>query len=136
MSKGLNNVNLIGNITSDIELKHTPKGMAYVKFTIACNYAKKVGDKYESAADFIPCVAWGNLAIIIEKYLQKGSLVYVSGMIKISSYEKNGDKKYITYVLVKSINFLGGTRKDAEITEEENISSEEEWNEELAGEEM
>lgn len=126
MKNGINKVTLMGNITRDPELRYTLNKKAFVQITIACNYSKRTEGVYETAADFIPCVAWGKLAETIANYLHKGSPVYLEGKIKIHSYDnKNGEKRYMTEVLIDLIRFIGEPRKDVEpqtdLGTEENI---------------
>ena len=114
VKNGLNKVTLMGNITRDIDLRYSLSKKAFAQFIVACNYSKKVGDNYETAADFISCVAWGKLAETIAKYFSKGSPIYLEGKMKVETYDKNGEKKYKTNVLVDNIRFIGETRKDIE----------------------
>lgn len=115
MKIGLNRVTLMGNITRDPELRYTMNKKAFVQITVACNYSKRTEGVYESSVDFIPCVAWGKFAETIAKYLHKGSPIYLEGKIKIHSYDnKNGEKRYITEVLIDLIRFIGEPRKDVE----------------------
>ena len=114
MKSGLNKVTLMGNIVRELEIRYTISKKAFLQFTVACNYSKKTEVGYETAADFIPCVAWGKLAETIAKYFQKGSPIYLEGRVKVRSYEKDGAKKYITEILTDLIRFIGDTRKDIE----------------------
>jgi single-strand DNA-binding protein len=114
MKIGLNKVTLMGNIVRDPELRYTSSKKAFLQFTVACNYSKKTEGYYETAADFIPCVAWSKLAETIAKYFQKGSPIYLEGRVKARSYEKDGAKKYVTEILADLIRFIGEPRKDVE----------------------
>ncbi|MCL2147342.1 MAG: single-stranded DNA-binding protein [Synergistaceae bacterium] len=114
MKIGLNKVTLMGNIVRELELRYTMNKKAFLQFTVACNYSKRTDGAYETAADFIPCVAWGKLAETIAKYFQKGSPIYLEGKVKVRSYEKDGVKKYVTEILADLIRFIGETRKDVE----------------------
>ena len=97
----MNNVNIVGRITKDIELQVTNNGKQVVKFTVAVNRRTK-----DKQADFISCIAWEKTASIIESYFFKGSLIGINGSIQTGSYEINGRKVYTTDVLVKEIDFL------------------------------
>ena len=118
MGRGLNQVTLMGGLTRDPELKHTPSGMAVLRFTLGIGYSKKVGDgKYEDAADFPTCIAFGKTAETIAKYVGKGSQIMVLGKIQTGKYEpKDGSgTKYTTDVLVNEIRFVG-SKKSTENT--------------------
>ena len=101
----MNKVILKGNITKDIELRHTQSGVAVATFTVATkrNYKNQKGE-YES--DFIRCVAYRETAEVIDKYFQKGSGIIIEGQIKTGSYENEGKKVFTTDVMVEHIDFV------------------------------
>ena len=93
----MNNVQLIGRITRDIELKQTQGGKAY------CNFSLAVPREFsKEETDFINCVAWEKKAETIEKYVKKGHKFGVIGRIQIDQK----DDKYYTKVIVEKIYFL------------------------------
>ena len=95
----MNKVLLIGRITKDLELRHTPNDKAVCDFTLAVNRDKE-------NADFINCVVWNNQAENLCKYQGKGSLIAVFGELRVDTYEVEGNKRYKTYVYVNNIEFL------------------------------
>lgn len=99
----MNNVVLIGRLTSDPELKQNEK-YTQCKFTLAVNRLKE-------GADFISCIAWNKQAELINKYLHKGNQVAIEGRIQTGSYEKDGVKHYTTDVIVQGLNFIGSNEK-------------------------
>lgn len=99
----LNRVSLIGNLTQDPELKQTPGGNSVVSFTVAVNFPKKDNEK---GVDYVPCVVWGKQAENLAKYQSKGGKLYVEGSFKTRTYEKNGEKRYVSEVLVQTIQYL------------------------------
>lgn len=86
-------------------------------FTLAVNRRfKKEG---EQEADFINCVAWKNTADLINKYFKKGQQILVDGRIQTRSYEDNGQKHYITEVIVENVYFTGTKKEEpVDITNE------------------
>ena len=99
----MNNVNLIGRITKDLELKYSQAAepMAILKFTLAVNRMKK------DEADFINCLAFGKTAENISKFFGKGKLIGLNGHIQTGSYDnKEGNKVYTTEVVVDKFDFL------------------------------
>ena len=82
----MNNVNLVGRLVRDPELKYGKDGKAILKNSIAVSRNKE-------QSDFINIVAFGKTAELIEEYHEKGDLIAVSGAIWTGSYEK-GDLKY------------------------------------------
>ena len=107
----MNKVMLIGNITKDIELRHTPSGVAVANFTIATkrNYKNQKGE-YES--DFIRCIAYRETAEFIDKYFSKGNGIVIEGQIKTGSYESEGKKVFTTDVMVERVEFAGKKEKE------------------------
>lgn len=100
----MNQVNLIGRITKDLEIRYTQTQKAVCEFSLAVN---RTGE----GVDFIPCTVWGKSAENLTKYQGKGSQIAVSGKITIDTYEIEGAKRYKTYVLVNNVEFLG-TKKE------------------------
>ena len=102
----MNKVILIGRVTKDIELKTTTSGKSVVSFTLAVNKDRK-NENGNYDADFINCVAYGQQAETIGKYVSKGDKFGVFGKLNTRNYEKqDGSKVYITEVIVDSFEFL------------------------------
>lgn len=97
----LNSVTLFGRLTRDPELTYTQSGKAYTRFNIA---VQRDSDKEE--ADFINCVAWNKTAELITQYFGKGNRILIQGKLNVSSYEKNGETKYSTDVVISKIDFV------------------------------
>lgn len=99
----LNKIILIGRLTRDPELKHTPNGVAVTKFTIAVDrqFSK------DKEVDYIDIVTWQKLAEICSNQLSKGRLVAVEGRLQIRSYEDNqGNKRKAAEVVADPVKFL------------------------------
>lgn len=97
----MNHVSLLGRLTKDPEVQYTGTGKAYLRFTLA---VKRENNKEET--DFITCVAWEKRAELIEQYFTKGQRILITGRLSVSSYEKDGEKRYSTDVLVGQIEFI------------------------------
>lgn len=107
----LNRTILIGRTTSDGELKYTPSGVAVYTVTLAVDRTFKNGDGGKET-DFIPVVAWRQLAETCANYLRKGRLTAVEGRIQVRNYENNeGKRVYITEVIADSVRFIGPNNK-------------------------
>ena len=96
----MNNVILTGRITKDLELRHTGNEKAVCNFTLAVN---RIG---QDQADFINIAVWGQQAENLHKYQGKGSLIAVSGSLRVENYEVDGQKRNKTYVLANNIEYL------------------------------
>ena len=102
-----NRVQLIGNVGNDPEIKTLENGRKLAHVTIATNekYTNDKGEKVEQT-EWHRVTAWGKTAEIIEKYVVKGKEVAVEGKLTHRSYDKNGEKKYVTEVVVNEILLL------------------------------
>lgn len=101
----MNNVTLIGRLTKDPELRYLPNGVATCSFTLAVD-RPFLKDK-EREADFIPIVAWRQLAETCANYLKKGRLTAVQGRMQVRNYENNeGRRVYMTEVVANEVRFL------------------------------
>lgn len=101
----MNNVNLIGRLTKDVDLRYTQSGLAVGRFSMAIDRPKKDGQ--DNGADFPNCVAYGKTAENLANYVHKGGMVGVTGCIRTGSYtKKDGQKVYTTDVAVTSVQFL------------------------------
>lgn len=111
----MNKVELIGRLTKDPEVKLTTNQTAYCNFTVAVDRRFKDKDG-QRQSDFINCVAWKQTADFISKYFKKGSRIGICGSIQTRNYEKNGQKVFVTEVLVDEVEFVESTK--AEVKEE------------------
>lgn len=107
----MNSCNFIGRITTDLELKKTPSDVSCVNFMIAID--RYNGKNKEKTADFIPVTAYRADAENIVKYFSKGSMIGVTGNIKTSTYEKNGEKRYTWKVNLEEFSFAGSKKETA-----------------------
>lgn len=104
-----NRVQLIGHVGNEPEIKTFDGGKKVANLTIATNdtYRNDKGDKVEQT-EWHKVTAWGKTADIIEKYVTKGKEVAIEGKLTHRSYEdKNGEKRYITEVIVNEILLMG-----------------------------
>jgi single-strand DNA-binding protein len=110
MSSLRNQVQLIGNLGKDPEVRELDSGRKAANFTLATNetYRTKDGEKKEDT-QWHNIVAWGKTADIIEKFVTKGREVILKGKLTSRSYEnKDGDKRYITEVVCDEVVLVGG----------------------------
>lgn len=105
----MNKVELVGRLTKDPEVKMTTNQTPYCNFTIAVDRRFKDANG-QRQADFISCVAWRQTASFIQKYFRKGNKIGLVGSIQTRSYEdKNGQKRFITEVVVDEAEFVEST---------------------------
>lgn len=101
-----NQVVLLGNVTRDTELRHTPQGTAVIDITLAVNEKAKVGGELKEAVLFIDVTMWGRLAEIAGEYLGRGSQVLISGRLKQESWEQDGQKRTKVKVIATEMKML------------------------------
>lgn len=102
----MNNTQLIGRLTKDVDLKYTPNGVAVANFTLAINRPFK-NQNGENEADFINIVVWKKAAENVAQYMRKGSKVAVSGRLQSRTYEdKDGKTIFVTEVVSNGVEFL------------------------------
>lgn len=105
----MNHVVLVGRLTKDPELRYTPgEGTLFVNFTIAINRTYK-NQNGETEADFIFIEAWNKQAENIAQYCMKGSLVAVSGSLRVEKYMYQEQSRTITKVRTNQVNFLSSS---------------------------
>jgi single-strand DNA-binding protein len=103
----INKVILVGHLGKDPEVKYLDKDRAVANFSIATNdrYTDKNGNRVDTT-EWHNIEMWDGLAKVAEKYLKKGSLIYVEGKLKTEEWEKDGIKRYTTRIRVNSMNML------------------------------
>ena len=106
---GVNKVILIGNLGADPEVRHLQNGAAVANFRIATSETYKdrqTGEKREQT-EWHAIVAWRGLAEIVEKYLRKGSKVYVEGKLRTRQWQdKDGNTRYTTEIHADEMTML------------------------------
>lgn len=108
----MNKVILKGRLTANPELRKTPSDISVCNFSIAVN---RRFDKEK--ADFINCEAWRQTAEFIQHYFNKGKEIAVVGELHIDKWDKDGETRYLTKVVVDEVEFCGSkneTKNDDE----------------------
>jgi single-strand DNA-binding protein len=106
--KGLNKVMLIGNLGKTPEVRNLENNVQVAHFSLATTetYKDEKGETH-SNTEWHNVVLWRNLADLAEKYLTKGSTIYLEGKLKTRSYQdKNGINKYVTEIIGDKIIML------------------------------
>lgn len=114
MARGVNKVILIGNLGKDPELKTFPNGGCVANASLATSesWKDKEGQQQEHT-EWHNLVFNGKVAEIADRYLRKGSKVYIEGKIRTRKYEaKDGGERYITEIRVSDMQMLDAKRDD------------------------
>jgi len=103
-----NKVILLGNLTRDVELRHTQGGMALAKFGMAVNRKWSSNGEQRESTCFVDLTAWGRQAEILSQYVGKGSQLFVEGRLEYSTWEgQDGGKRSKLEVVVENFQFVG-----------------------------
>lgn len=101
--KSINRVTLLGAVGKDPETRFTGAGLPIASFSFATSEKRK--DK-EEVTQWHNCVAFGKLAEIVQQYVVKGSKLYLEGTISYQQYEKDGEKRFATKIIVNDVSML------------------------------
>jgi single-strand DNA-binding protein len=107
---GINKVILVGHLGKDPEVRAISTDRKVANFSLATteSYKNKSGERVDQT-EWHNIVFYGPIADVIERYLKKGSQIYVEGKIRSRSYDdKDGIKRYVTEIIGDSMNMLGG----------------------------
>lgn len=108
MSRNVNKVFLLGNVTKTPELKHTNSGTAVTNFSIATNESyKDSNDVWQERPQFHNLTAWAKQAEIICQYVEKGTQMHIEGSLNYGSYEKDGVTVRTTEIRIDEFALLG-----------------------------
>lgn len=104
-----NKVIIMGNITRDIELRHTPGGHAVCDIGLAINRTYVKDGNKEEETTFVDVTLWGKQAELADQYLGKGKPVFIEGRLQLDSWEdkSTGDKRNKLRVVGENMRFIG-----------------------------
>src|SRR5687767_13012696 len=108
----LNNVQIIGNLGQDPELRKTADGTSVITLSIATNevFDDKNGER-QQRTEWHRIVVWGRQAESCAAYLSKGRSVHVEGSLRTRRWkDREGIERDSTEIVARSIKFLGGPR--------------------------
>jgi len=107
----INKVILLGNVGKDPEVRYLDNGVSVANFTLATSergYTAANGTQVPEKTEWHNIVAWRGLAQIAERFVRKGSQIYIEGKIRTRSYDDNtGNKRYVTEIFADNIELLG-----------------------------
>jgi len=123
MAGSVNKVFLMGNLTRDVQVKHTANNTAVANLGLAVNrrYKNASGEMQEETT-FVDCEAWGRTAETMGKYLSKGRPVFIEGRLRLNEWEdRDGNRRSKLLVVVDTFTFVdsrgggggGGGQRDS-----------------------
>lgn len=124
--RGVNRVMLIGNLGKDPDVQYLEGNIGVAKFSLATTETyKDRGGKLVSQTEWHTVVLWRGLAELAQKYLHKGSLVYIEGRLRTRSWEdKEGNKKFATEVVGDNLIMLDKRGEGHSVSHDHNESPE------------
>lgn len=120
---GLNKVQIIGNLGADPDIKRLQDNTTVARFSVATSesYKDKQSGEIKTSVEWHNIVVWRNLAEIVEKYLKKGSQVYIEGKLKTNKWtDKDGITRYTTEIIASTMQMLGGATNNSTATTNNN----------------
>jgi len=111
----LNQVNLIGNLCRDVEMRYTAGGTAVSKLSLAMNRKYKSGNELREEVCYVDVTLWGKTAEAANNYLSKGSSVFISGYLRLNVWDdkQTGQKRQKLEVVGREMQFVG-PKKDGQ----------------------
>ena len=111
----LNKVQLIGRLGKDPEIRYTQgsEAVATVSLATSESWKDKNGEKQEKT-EWHNLVFYRRLAEVVGEHLKKGSLIYIEGKITTEKYQKDGEDRYATKIVVSEMKMLCGNKTDGE----------------------
>lgn len=119
--KSVNRVTLLGNVGRDPEVRYLTGGNAVAEFSLATStggYTTKDGKEVPQKTQWHRIKAFGAITSAIERYVKKGAPVYIDGRIEYSEYEKNGEKRTMTEIILEDMSLLTNPQTGGFITNE------------------
>jgi single-strand DNA-binding protein len=110
-----NEINIVGNLGRDPELRYTPQGTPVCNFSVATNERRRDrAGETQDITTWFRVTAWGRQAENASKYLSKGRPVYVEGRLRVEEWtDRDGRQRYTLEVHATDIQFLGARADEA-----------------------
>ena len=109
MARGVNKVILIGNLGNDPDVRSTQSGSMIATLSIATTTSRKDRDgNWQEKTEWHRVKVFGKTAETAQRYLTKGSQVYIEGRLEYGSYDKDGVKHYTTAIICDDMQMQGG----------------------------
>lgn len=105
----INKVILVGNVGADPEVRSLDNGIKVARIRVATTERVLNRDKNETkeVTEWHSITLWRGLAEVIDKYVRKGSQLYIEGKLRTREYEKDGVKCYATEIVAEELKMLG-----------------------------
>ena len=122
----VNKVILVGNLGNDPEVRYTANGLCVANVSVATSEVSKdktTGEK-KTTTEWHKVVFFGNLAEIVNKWLKKGSTIYVEGCLKTDKYQdQQGNDRYTTKIIASTMTMLSSKSENIARNEQQAMPS-------------
>ena len=104
----INKVILLGNVGAEPEVRALEGGKKVARIRVATTerYSDQQGNKQE-ITEWHSVTLWQGLADVVDRYVHKGSQIYIEGKIRTREYDKNGEKRYATEIIAEEMKLCG-----------------------------
>lgn len=110
----LNRAQIIGNCGKDAEVRMVGENkVATFSVATAEKYKDSKSGEWKENTEWHNIVCWRHTAELAEKYIRKGTQLYIEGKIRTRSWEKDGEKRYVTEIVADTIQLLGKKEESA-----------------------
>lgn len=118
MARGVNKVILIGNLGKELDTRYFPNGDAVASTSLATSdtWTDKASGEKKEHTEWHNLVFRRKLAEVAAQYLKKGSKVYIEGSLRTRKWDKDGDTRYVTEIIVNDMQMLDGRAADSQDT--------------------
>lgn len=125
MSKGsVNKVILVGRLGADPDIKNTNAGLKIANISLATTSSIKNGDQWEDKTEWHRVVLFDKLAETVERFLKKGSQIYIEGRLQTDKWQdKEGNDRWTTKIIANEMQMLGGKSDNGVNTQQKNATS-------------
>ena len=118
----MNKIILMGRLTKNPEVSHSTSGNAFARYDLAVD--RKFKKEGEPEADFFSLVSFGKQAEFVEKYLQKGTKIVISGRLQNNNYtNKEGQKVYGVQIITEEVEFAESKKNNDTSTQDADFLS-------------
>jgi single-strand DNA-binding protein len=127
MSRGLNRIQIIGNLGRDPEMRYTPSGTPVTEFSVAVNRRRRDAEgQWTDETEWFRVVCWNRLAEISDQMLRKGARVYVEGRLQVRAYlDRMNQPRAVAEIIANDVIVLSSRSDMADIGAE--VASSRDW---------
>jgi len=117
--KCINRVTILGLLGRDVEVRYLPSGLAIADMSVATNRRYKSSEEWKTETEWHRITVFGQTAKQCAENAHKGDAIFIEGRLQTQSYEKDGDKRWITKIIAEDVTLLKRNGRSKKQTEDE-----------------